>query len=209
MTEQDKTNKKSRWPFWALLAISGLPDLLSWIWYANMENLPEVTSGNRGELIEPVRPLENLTLATVEGGVLETNTLKGNWVLMTAGSSNCDEACIRNIYFMRQVRRLMGEEREKIRRIFVMTDSSSIDSFKEQVSEYGKMEIVAADAKQGKALIEQMTINNSNPENRIFIVDPLANLMMAYPQEVDPEDIARDFRRLLKVVRIGDPKEAG
>lgn len=209
MTDQEKTRKRNLTPFWILLAISGLPYLLSWIWYANMDNLPEVASGNRGELIEPARPLANMMLATVDGSLLNTNTLKGNWILMMAGSSDCNEACLKNVYFMRQVRRLMGEDREKIKRIFVMTDKSRLDAFKEQVSDYGNMEIVSTEAEQGKKLIEQMTINNNTPENRIFIVDPLANLMMAYPQDVDPEDIAKDFRRLLKVVRIGDPKEAG
>ena len=209
MTDQEKTSKRNLKPFWIILAISGLPYLLSWIWYANMDNLPEVASGNRGELIEPARPLENMMLATVDGSLLNTNTLKGNWILMMAGSSDCNETCLKNVYFMRQVRRLMGEDREKIKRIFVMTDKSRLDDFKEQVSDYGNMEIVSTEAEQGKKLIEQMTINNNTPENRIFIVDPLANLMMAYPQDVDPEDIAKDFRRLLKVVRIGDPKEAG
>jgi len=209
MTENEKPKKRNLTPFWIILAVSGLPYLLSWIWYANMDTLPEVASGNRGELIEPARPLENMTLTTVGGDVLNINTLKGNWILMMAGSSDCNETCLKNVYFMRQVRRLMGEDREKIKRIFVMTDNSRLDSFKEQVSEFGNMEIVSTDAEQGKTLIEKMTIDNNSPENRIFIVDPLANLMMAYPQEVDPEDIAKDFRRLLKVVRIGDPKEAG
>ena len=209
MTDQEKTRKRNLKPFWIILAISGLPYLLSWIWYANMDNLPDIAANNRGELIEPSRPLANMKLATVDGGLLDTNTLKGNWILMMAGSSDCNEACLKNVYFMRQVRRLMGEERDKIKRIFVMTDKSRLASFKEQVSDFGNMQIVSTDAEQGNTLIEKMTIDNNSPENRIFIVDPLANLMMAYPQDVDPEDIAKDFRRLLKVVRIGDPKEAG
>lgn len=209
MTENEKPKKRNLTPFWILLAVSGLPYLLSWVWYANMDTLPEVAANNRGELIEPARPLANMTLTTVGGDLLDTNTLKGNWVLMMAGSSDCNETCLKNVYFMRQVRRLMGEEREKIKRVFVMTDSSRLESFKDQVSEFGNMEIVSTATEQGKSLIGQMTINNRSPENRIFIVDPLANLMMAYPQDVDPEDIAKDFRRLLKVVRIGDPKEAG
>jgi cytochrome oxidase Cu insertion factor (SCO1/SenC/PrrC family) len=210
MTEQQQTTPKTnRKPFWILLAICGLPYLLSWVWYANMDKLPEISANNRGELVEPVRPLENLMLETVDGQILETNFLKGNWVLMTAGTSECEEPCMQNIFFMRQVRRLMGEDREKIKRIFVMTDTQQIDSFKEKVTQFGDMDIVSAISGHGKKLIENMTLDKQTPENRIFIVDPLANLMMAYPQGVNPEDIAKDFRRLLKVVRIGDPKEAG
>ncbi len=209
MTDQEKTSKRNLKPFWILLAISGLPYLLSWIWYANMENLPDVATGNRGELIEPVRPVNGMVLQAVSGRSIETASLKGNWTLITAGSSDCDEGCIRNVYHMRQIRRLMGEEREKIKRIFVMTDDEKVDEFLKKVEPLGQMEIVSSSFADGSKLIDQMTIAGRSPDRRIFIIDPLANLMMAYPQDADPEDIAKDFRRLLKVVRIGDPKDAG
>jgi cytochrome oxidase Cu insertion factor (SCO1/SenC/PrrC family) len=208
MTEQ-AAPKRNLKPFWILLSISALPYILSWIWYANMDNMPDIAPNNRGELVEPVRPLENMIIETVDGEKLETNTFKGKWTLLTAGSSGCDKSCMQNIYYMRQVRRLMGEERLKIKRLFVLMDEQQLDAFSEKIKQFGEMDLVAADAKDAAKLLEKMTVNGNSPENRIFIVDPLANLMMAYPQDDNPEDIARDFRRLLKVVRIGDPKEAG
>lgn len=211
MTEQQQqtTSKRNLTPFWILLAISGLPYLLSWIWYANMEKLPEIATANRGELIEPVRPVEGMVLQTVSGQSLDTNSLKGNWTLITADSSNCDDVCMKNIYHMRQIRRLMGEERLKIKRIFVMTDDAKVDDFMKKVEPFGQMDVVSSSTADGSKLIEQMTVAGNVPEKRIFIIDPLANLMMAYNQDAEPEDIAKDFRRLLKVVRIGDPKDAG
>lgn len=210
MTEQQQTTRKRNMtPFWILLAISGLPYLLSWIWYANMDSMPEVATGNRGELIEPVRPIEGLLLQAVSGQQIDTDSLKGNWTLLMAGSSDCDEVCMKNVYYMRQIRRLMGEERLKIKRIFVMTDDAKLDDFLKKVEPLGEMDVVSSALADGSKLIEQMTVSGNIPEKRIFIVDPLANLMMAYNQDVDPEDIAKDFRRLLKVVRIGDPKDAG
>jgi hypothetical protein len=40
-------------------------------------------------------------------------------------------------------------------------------------------------------------------EGRVYIVDPLGNLMMSYPSDAGPGDLYDDLRRLLRVSRIG------
>ena len=212
MNEQavEKTSsKRNLTPFWILLAVSGLPYLFSWIYFANIDSLPQVATSNRGELIEPVRSVENYSLELMDGNILQTSELKGNWTLITAGSTKCDEACIKNVYYMRQVRRLMGEERERIKRLFVLTDAEQMQDFAAKIEPYGAMDVVIGPESDKARLLEKMTINGSSPENRIYIMDPLANLMMVYRPDSNPEDIAKDFRRLLNVVRIGQPKKAG
>lgn len=206
----EQTSRKSNLtPFWILLAVCGLPYLLSWLYFANQASLPELKTGNRGELIEPVRPVTGLELSTAEGTILQTDNFKGNWILLSAGKSDCKEACQKNIYFMRQIRRLMGEERTRIKRLFLLMDNEKQNEFVENVKQYGEMDIITSDTQGKQALLKLMTLNGQSPENRLFIIDPAANLMMSYPQNIDPEDVAKDFRRLLKVVRIGEPKKAG
>ena len=212
MSEQVATKtgrKRNLTPFWIILAISGIPYVFSWIYFANIDSMPSVATSNRGELIDPVRSVTGMNLNLVDGSSLQTDTLQGNWTLLTAGSSDCDEACLKNVYYMRQVRRLMGEERQRIKRLFVLTDSDQLQDFTSKVEPYGEMDIVIGSTIDKLDLLEKMTINGVSPENRIFILDPLANLIMVYQVDSDPEDIAKDFRRLLKVVRIGQPKEAG
>jgi cytochrome oxidase Cu insertion factor (SCO1/SenC/PrrC family) len=209
VTEQPtegKGRKRSLMPFWILLAVSGLPYLFSWIYFANVDRLPQVDSSNRGELIQPVRSIENLALELIDGNQLLTNDLKGNWTLLTSGSSQCDEVCMNNVYYLRQIRRLMGEERTRIKRMFVLLDDSQLDGFRHKIEPFGEMDVIKS---VGNDLITKMTVNGTSPENRIFIIDPMANLIMVYNPGTDPEDIAKDFRRLLKVVRIGKPKVAG
>lgn len=208
MNEQ-VVRKRNLTPFWILLAISGFPYLFSWIYFANIEHMPEVGTSNRGELIDPVRSVENMSLELMDGNRLDTNALKGNWTLITTGSSQCEETCMKNVYFIHQVRRLMGEERERIKRLFVLTDAVALQDFASKVEPFGDMDVVTGNEQSRTTLLEQMTINGLSPENRIFIMDPLANIMMVYNPDSNPEDIAKDFRRLLKVVRIGQPKTAG
>lgn len=209
MTEQVENNKRSLKTFWILLAVCGLPYALSWFYFANQELFPEKPTSNRGELIEPVRPIEDLSLQLTGGEVLETNHLKGNWILMTAGSSECAEPCQRNVYHISQIRRLMGEERTRIKRVFVLLDEEKLADFSAKVEAYGEIDLITASAKDGSVLLDKMTVNGVSPKDRIFIVDPMTNLMMAYQSEADPLDIAKDFKRLLKISRIGKPKTAG
>ena len=201
--------KRNLKPFWILLAISGLPYLFSWIYFANMDSMPTVATSNRGSLIEPVRSVEGLSLQLLNGETLQTDALTGNWTLVTAGSSQCDELCEKNIYYLRQVIRLMGEERERIRRLFVLTDVDQLPEFTSRIEAYGSMDVVAGSSADKNSLLESMTNEGASPENRIFIIDPQGNLMMVYEPDSNPVDIAKDFKRLLKVVRIGQPKAAG
>jgi len=201
--------KRSLKPFWILLAISGFPYLFSWIYFANMDNLPQMNPSNRGELIEPVRSIADIQLSKIDGQALDAQTLKGNWVLATVGASHCGEDCQRNVYHITQIRRLMGEERERIKRMFVLLDENNLQDFKQGISSYGDIDIIKAEASDGSRLIAQMQVEGVSPENRVFIIDPLANLIMVYNADADPQDIAKDFKRLLKVVRIGQPKQAG
>ncbi|MNT11768.1 hypothetical protein D3C72_1466670 [compost metagenome] len=40
-------------------------------------------------------------------------------------------------------------------------------------------------------------------EDTLFLVDPLGNLMMRFPQDPDPKKMSGDLKKLLKVSRIG------
>jgi hypothetical protein len=41
------------------------------------------------------------------------------------------------------------------------------------------------------------------PLRHIYVVDPLGNLMMRYPEDPDPGRVIKDLERLLKLSRIG------
>ena len=205
----EKVPKRNLTPFWILLAICGLPYLFGWIYFAYVEQMPEVSTSNRGELIDPLRSIEDLSLTMIDGSSFDSNQLKGKWTLITAGASQCDELCMKNVYYMRQVRRLMGEERNRILRLFVLSDTDQLQDFQNKVAPFGEMGIVAPTGTDNFKLVDLMAINGLSPENRIYIIDPMGNLMMMYEPDSNPEDIAKDFRRLLNVTRIGAPKTAG
>ena len=132
-------------------------------------------SGNYGELIAP-RPV---------AGPLAP--LKGKWVLVTFDPAACDSACEKKLYIVRQVRRALGPDAERVERLWVLTDAAK-----------PKPQLVAA--------IEGTHIAAARLDfqgDRIYLVDPLGNLMMRFPPDPDPSLIIKDLRRLMKYSGFG------
>ena len=48
-----------------------------------------------------------------------------------------------------------------------------------------------------------MIAANPAAEPAVMLVDPLTNIMMSFPQSMDPRDILKDLRKLLKVSQTG------
>jgi hypothetical protein len=47
------------------------------------------------------------------------------------------------------------------------------------------------------------TSGQEGASDRIYLVDPLGNLMMSYPGDADATGMKKDLQRLLKVSQIG------
>lgn len=52
------------------------------------------------------------------------------------------------------------------------------------------------------ALSEQHK-NNFSVKNKIYLIDPLRNLVMYYPSDVNPIDVLKKMHRVLEVAQLG------
>jgi hypothetical protein len=139
-------------------------------------------SGNYGELIPP-RP--------VAGAPLEK--LRGKWVLVTFDGAACDAYCEKKLYFVRQTRKAQGKEQLRIERLWLLTDGGKPRAELLQAIEG---EHVAAAGDLARAF-------PGRPEDHIYLVDPLGNLMLRFPRDPDAKRIIKDLNRLLKYSRMG------
>jgi len=113
--------------------------------------------------------------------------LKGKWVLVTFDPAACDSACEKKLYVVRQVRRALGKDAERIERLWIVTDGAR-----------PRPELLAA--------IEGAHIASGEPGfkgDRVYLVDPIGNLMMRFPADPDPSKMIRDLQRLLKYSSFG------
>ncbi len=164
-------------------------------------------TGNYGELILPPRPLAAVgAFATLEGGTLGPDALRGKWTYVSFATGDCSRPCVQNLYKMRQVVAAQGKDAPRVQRWLVVTDTSALDWLRDALEEYPGMQVIIGPRATVQAFARQFMLfsgkSSENP-NRIYLVDPLGNLMMRYPSDADANGMRKDLARLLRVSRIG------
>ena len=153
-------------------------------------------SVNYGALME-VTPLQGSALNQADETIFRIRQLRGKWVLLSVGSSTCDEKCNKSLYFMRQVRTMQNAEKSRIERVWLIDDGEPPQNLQLAEDYKGMFFINAKDSK----LLEELPAVES-VRDHIYMIDPLGNLMMRFPKDPDPIQMAKDIKRLLKISQI-------
>ena len=199
MNEPAKEKKKSKSGLiliGILVALFALPEIIA-VTLRIIEWRPE-SSSNKGDLVVPARPISDVKLKTIDGEVLTIASLKGKWVMVYFSNSDCDDPCKQNVYAMRQVQTALGKEKGRVQRLLVLSGKSTIDTLKAKIKDYAGMYTVV-DQENIEALTQQFLLNNASSvaTDRIYLIDPLGNLMMTYKD--DPRGILKDLIHLMKI----------
>lgn len=159
---------------------------------------------NYGELVSPVRAMENLQLETTDNKVFTEKDLQGVWTLFYIDSADCNEQCQENLYEIRQSRLGMGGEKERVQRVMLLTDSSKLDAMKPLLDEHYGMKVVTAN--DLPTVLKNFEFENEASAvtaQRVYLIDPHGFLMMRYKAEQGPRDLVKDLGRLLKYSKQG------
>lgn len=155
------------------------------------------TSVNYGELLKVEQALPNIGLHKTNGEEFNIGQLRGKWVMLAVDSGECGELCREQLYYMRQVRLMQNKKMERIERVWLIDDNKTpANDIKEDFK--GTIFINAQKSK----LLKEIPAKISQRDH-IYIIDPIGNLMMRFPKDIDPSKMAKDIKRLLKVSRIG------
>lgn len=190
--------KRSLWPLIAVLVACVLPVVAAVSLYFNPQWMPQERS-NYGAILEPQRPVpapDALRLTDLDGKPVDLRELQGQWLLVTADQAACPEACARKLFIMRQSHASTGKNVVRIERVWFITDAEPVpDAVKEA---YVGTHMLRVTPEQLQAFM-----GNQAPENHIWVIDPLGNLMMQFPQDPDPTRLRRDIGKLLFASQIG------
>ena len=189
-----------------LFAVFALPPLLSWFLYNYTAIGKTPGTGQHGTLIIPPRPVPDWHLVNPLDETGAGARLHGKWSLVYLLNEKCLEACRRNLYKMRQLRLATGKYARRLQRIVLVANNDRDALGKEQLSDYpGQLLLFpeAADSDGLKALFRLSPDDRPFGRDRLYLVDPLGNLMMSYAAGTEPDGIIKDLKRLLKYSRIG------
>jgi cytochrome oxidase Cu insertion factor (SCO1/SenC/PrrC family) len=160
---------------------------------------------NAGELVDPARPLPALALPlaapAASGAQTNPQFLKGKWTFLYVQQGRCDDRCLRHLYDTRQVRLALDREMNRVQRVFI-GDSDCCD-LKELLAAHPDLIAVRSSAAADSLLTLLPRRSGSLNSERIYLIDPLGNLMMFYAADAKPKGMLEDMKRLLRLSSIG------
>jgi len=172
---------------------------LSFYLYYGHSALQPLGRVNRGVLVEPPRALPRGSLPAASAGL---------WTLLFVGPGDCPALCREKLYDTRQVRLALDRDMTRVRRVFVATGRCCDQSFLARehpdlitVSAGADSTLLAALAATGGAAADAGA--TLPPAGRIYVVDPLGNLILWYAADAKPKGLLEDMQRLLKLSHIG------
>lgn len=110
--------------------------------------------------------------------------------------AGCNEACEQNVDKLNRVQRSLNKEKDRVQRILVLKKGFDVKQINQLQEKFPQLIVlIAKDAEQQQYVqtFEQVAVQDS-----IYLVDPLNNLMMHYPKDVEPKELRHDIMRLLK-----------
>jgi len=188
-------SRRGRWQLWFMLLVCVAPVVASYLTYYVLR--PHVGALNYGELIEPQRPLpaqQPLTALDGASGVL--GDLRGQWLLVSVADGACDETCRNNLYFQRQLRESLGESRERVDWVWLITDDAPPPAEIREGLAHATVRRIDRAALQAWLA----PTPGHRLEDQLYLVDPHGNWMMRFPPNLtvaSAEKVRKDLSRLL------------
>ena len=178
-----------------VLAVCAAPVLVSYFTYFVIR--PQART-NYSELITPPRELpQTLPLKTLAGEPVAATSLHGQWLMVVVAGGACDAPCEKRLYLQRQVRETLGREKDRVDKIWLITDGGTPrPELATAISAGDPATVLRVDA---ESLSQWLSPEPGRQlADHVYIVDPMGQWMMRAPVDPDPAKLKRDLERLLR-----------
>lgn len=149
---------------------------------------------NQGQLVQPPVPL---TLATTTG-------IEGKWVVLYVLPQPCEQDCLDHAAALRQIHTASGRHRDHL--AIALLSASPLDPGLRSTLEtiYPGFVLLAEPAPAVWRTLESVNAgiaNDNGDANPVhsYVLDPVLNVILAYPASVPPGGMHKDLKRLLKL----------
>ncbi|MCM5678769.1 hypothetical protein M8A51_04385 [Schlegelella sp. S2-27] len=195
--EDDRRTRVGRFKMLLVLLVCAAPVIASYFTYYVIR--PEGRT-NYGELILPPQPMAELPLQDLQGRPVPAASLKDQWLLVTVAGGACDADCERNLYLQRQLRETLGKDRDRLDKVWFVTDDAAVRASVLQAITGAQVLRVPR-----QALASWLApAAGHRLDDHLYVVDPMGNWMMRFPADADPAKIKRDLSKLLRASQHWD-----
>ena len=152
---------------------------------------------NYGELILPTRSLPALALRTLDGAEVPAASLRGQWLLVAVAPSSCGERCEARLFMQRQLREMLGRDRDRLDKVWFVTDAGPLAApLRAAVTAAPATTVLRVDAQALSGWLAPAA--GQALEDHLYVVDPMGEWMMRMPADAEPARVKRDLERLLR-----------
>lgn len=200
--------RRSRLILLALFGIAFMPMAVAWLLYFHGGELRPASRTHNGVLLQP--PLQLQAVGSPE------TLLGGRWALLVVtDQATCDDPCRQALYYARQVNIALGKDQGRMTRLLLtaqpLRDIAEVrDSFPglRIVPVTAALVAMFAAPVAVEGVAESVVEGAEGPvtafgRQRIFLVDPIGNIMMVYPPDAFGRPLLEDIKHLLRISNIG------
>jgi len=190
-----------RWKLLSIMLVCSIPVIAAYLTYFFLQ--PQGHAG-LGVFISPARPVLERTGVTLDGTTQPLAALKGRWLLVSVTHGDCNEICQRQLFIQRQLRETLGNDKDRVDRVWLIDDQSPVDAaLRAAMAGATVLRVAQQDLNSWLAMPEGGALSDY-----LFVVDPLGNAMMRFPSQVNIAQagaMRRDLDRLLRATASWTP----
>lgn len=152
---------------------------------------------NYGELITPPKDMPQIMVRDLQGRAVPLTELKGQWLLVSVGGGACQQTCQQNLYFQRQLREVLGKDKDRMDRVWLIHDEAALAP--DLSAALNQAQALRIDAAALQAWLQPAA--GQSLEDHLYVVDPMGNWMMRFPAHMDvtaASKAKRDLERLMR-----------
>jgi SCO1/SenC len=166
---------------------------------------PEGKSLQHGELVQPARPVGDAELTGADGAPYRLNTLRGKWAFVYFSPLPCTQACRNSLYKMQQVRLAQGRDAPRVERVMIVA-AAGAGALRELAQQYPGLVAVSGMRATLQTLAREFVSGQGTAldvPGRVYLIDPIGNLVLSYAPDADPSGMRKDLARLLRLSQVG------
>ncbi len=149
------------------------------------------SSRSYGELVNPPHALTIPALQDAQGNAIKPQQWLKKWSIVTVETGTCGEPCQAQIHLLKQVNIALDKDAKRVQRVLIAPNTEAFNDLQKQ---YPDLMIVSGESTAATQFAAQF----KGSAGSIYLVDPLGNLMMRYPQNLNPKGMLTDMKKLLK-----------
>jgi len=153
---------------------------------------PRQATTNYGSLL-PTTPAPHVVGTRADGSAFRLDELRGRWVVLSATAADCGPACDKALYATRQARTMQGKDQERIVRVWLAVGDATASAA--VLAQHPDLVV----ARVAPGALDRLP----GALGHLYVIDPLGNMVLRYPDDPDIRGLANDLTRLLKASHIG------